>query len=53
MPATFFSHSSVPRVLCVCVGAGARLFVVKSTVVGGMEGRGGVAPSRVCGVATG
>lgn len=46
-PATLFSHSSVPRVLCVCVGAGGRLFEVKSTVAGGMEGRGATVPSRV------
>lgn len=38
-PATLFSHSSVPRVLCVCVAAGGRLFEVKSTLAGGMEGR--------------
>lgn len=41
-PATLFSHSSVPRVLCVCAGVGGRLFVVKSTV----EGEATV-PSRV------
>lgn len=46
-PATLFSHSSVPSVLCVCVGAGGRLFEVKSTVGGGIDGRGATAPSRV------
>lgn len=46
-PATLFSHSSVPRVLCVCAGAGGRLFEVKSTEGGGMDGRGATAPSRV------
>lgn len=44
-PATLFSHSSVPRVLCACVAAGGRLFDVKSTLAGGMEGRGAVDPS--------
>ena len=53
VPATLFSHSSVPRVLCVCTGAGGRLFEVKSTVAGGMEGSGATAPSRVCGDAVG
>lgn len=45
-PATLFSHSSVPRALCVCAGAGGRLFGAKSTLAGGMEGRGVVDPSR-------
>lgn len=41
-PATLFSHSSVPRVLCVCAGGGGRLFEVKSTVE-----VGATVPSRV------
>lgn len=47
-PATLFSHSSVPRVLCVCVGGGGRVFEVKSTV----EGEATV-PSRIWGFAAG
>lgn len=40
-----FSHSSVPKVLWVCVGARARLFEGASTVPGGMDEMGAVAPS--------
>lgn len=40
--AVLFSHSSVPRLLCVCVDGGGRFFEVKSTV----EGEATV-PSRV------
>lgn len=44
-PAALFSHSSVPKVLWVCVGARARLFEGASTVPGGMDEMGAVAPS--------